>query len=510
MLGLDDLRAAGKTGPDAATGASGQTSDAGRSDAATSGSSAGSTAGSATGGSAGSAAGAGAGTTSGTSTGSVTGSTTGSATGAAGSTGGSTSGATTGAASGATAGTSGSTAGTSGSTAGSVSGSTTGATSGSTTGASGTATDGGTPVCTALALRCVGNAVQTCGSNGQWGTSVPCPATTPSCNAGVCGQPPSCQSSLAGTTNCGAGGQTSESCCASPSVPGGTYERTYTSETDGGATMEGDPATVSPFRLDKYLVTVGRFRQYVAYVTSASGAAPPDGSGKHVHLNGGSGLTNSNDPGTSETGWDAADWNQYIATGAAALSVWNANLSDAQCDPSSTYATWTAAASTQEKLPISCANWYEAAAFCIWDGGFLPTESEWEFAAVGGNQEREYPWGAAAPGTASQYAIYDCYYPSGGGTCSGVVNVAPVGTAALGAALWGQLDMAGEMFEWNLDWYAPYAAPCTDCAFLTPMTYRALRGGGFYLSSYLPPTGRDFGSPLPRDDLAGFRCARVP
>ena len=32
---------------------------------------------------------------------------------------------------------------------------------------------------------------------------------------------------------------------------------------DGGPTGEADPASVSGFRLDKYLVTVGRFRQYV-------------------------------------------------------------------------------------------------------------------------------------------------------------------------------------------------------------------------------------------------------
>ena len=60
-----------------------------------------------------------------------------------------------------------------------------------------------------------------------------------------------------------------------------------------------------------------------------------------------------------------------------------------------------------------------------------------------------------APGTANQYAIYGCYYPSGAGNCNlpqpGVANIAPVGTATLGAGLWGQLDLAGNMWEWNLD-----------------------------------------------------------
>ncbi len=49
-----------------------------------------------------------------------------------------------------------------------------------------------------------------------------------------------------------------------------------------------DPASVSGFRLDKYQVTVGRFRQFVA--ASVAGWRPAAGSGKHAHLNGGQGL----------------------------------------------------------------------------------------------------------------------------------------------------------------------------------------------------------------------------
>jgi sulfatase modifying factor 1 len=47
-----------------------------------------------------------------------------------------------------------------------------------------------------------------------------------------------------------------------------------------------------------------------------------------------------------------------------------------------------------------------------------------------------------------------------------VVNIAPVGTATLGAGAWGQLDMGGELLEWNLDAYSSsYPNPCTDCAY---------------------------------------------
>jgi formylglycine-generating enzyme required for sulfatase activity len=129
-----------------------------------------------------------------------------------------------------------------------------------------------------------------------------------------------------------------------------------------------------------------------------------------------------------------------------------------------------------ENLPINCVNWYEAYAFCIWDGGFLPSEAEWEYAAAGGSEQREYPWGSAAPGTANQYAIYDCDYGSDAGGCpnpgvGSIANIAPVGTATLGAGLWGQLDLIGDLMVWTLDGRAPYVDPCSDCSDL---------GGHFY------------------------------
>jgi formylglycine-generating enzyme len=105
--------------------------------------------------------------------------------------------------------------------------------------------------------------------------------------------PPSC-AGLAPT--CGANGD--EDCCASPAVTGGTFERSYY---DG--TAYSDPiysATVSSFRLDKFEITVRRFRKFV----DAGAPAPAAGAGKHAHLNGGSGLVAAD--GGYEPGWDVA------------------------------------------------------------------------------------------------------------------------------------------------------------------------------------------------------------
>lgn len=295
-------------------------------------------------------------------------------------------------------------------------------------------------------------------------------------------------------TNCGTG---SESCCTSLEVTGGTYSRTYTND-GGGPTGEAHPATVSGFRLDKYEVTVGRFRQFVAAWNGGSGWLPPAGSGKHTHLNGGRGLANSGNPGTYEAGWDATDWNDNVDPTDANLAF-----------PGS--ATWTNTPGSQESLPINVVNWFEAYAFCIWDGGFLPSEAEREYAAAGGSQELEYPWGSTPPGRGNQYAIYDCYYGNDAATCTGVANIAPVGTPTLGAGVWGQLDLAGNLWEWNLDFFATYVDPCTDCAYLVSAPERLVRGGIFSgTASYLLPPNRIYDGASDRSASAGFRCARAP
>ena len=98
------------------------------------------------------------------------------------------------------------------------------------------------------------------------------------------------------------------------------------------------------------------------------------------------------------------------------------------------------------------------------------------------------------------------YYGTGNAT-----DIAPVGTASLGAGYWNQLDLAGEVSEWNLDWYAAYAA-CTDCANTAPAAVgRVFRGGYFdYDATILLPPDRDENSPAFRDYGVGFRCARTP
>lgn len=306
-----------------------------------------------------------------------------------------------------------------------------------------------------------------------------------------------------------------ESCCTSLLVSGGKFNRTYNTAgatsgpPDGGWPDEANPATVSDFRLDKYPVTYGRFKQFFAAV--GGGWTPPAGSGKHTHLNGGLGLNTF--PVLSaaldyERGWDPS---------------WSGTLSSLA--PPAAGSGCVGSAAGEEPLPVNCVDWYTAYGFCIWDGGFLPSDAEWQYAAAGGSEERVFPWGSADPGTMNEYAVYDCYYGDGGNRNDAGCNVvtgaipvtvlAPVGAAPRGAGRWGQLDLAGELIQWTLDDQGLYANPCTDCSYLNiSTTLRAGRGGAFnaplsWMVQAQLPTYDFQHSP----DLAlelGIRCARTP
>ena len=177
-----------------------------------------------------------------------------------------------------------------------------------------------------------------------------------------------------------------------------------------------------------------------------------------------------------------------------------------------TYQTWTSAAGANEKRPIDCANWYQTEAFCIWDGGFLPSEAEWQYAAAGGSENRTYPWGSTAPGANASLAVYGCYW-GGAGSCTGVANIAPVGSVAAGNGRWGQSDLAGNVWEWTLDWFVyPYAnAASTNYANAAASSYQVFRGGSLASgASLLLASYRSGNAPSFRGIGYGARCARIP
>ena len=274
-----------------------------------------------------------------------------------------------------------------------------------------------------------------------------------------------------------------QSCCDAPLVTGGTFFRGYDLAIDGLHTDMTRPATVSTFRLDRYEVTVGRFRQYVLAGQGTQQNPPAAGAGAHAAI--------------ANSGWQTA-WNNSLPANTAGL------LADLGCS-----STWTPSAAANEDRPIDCVDWFQAMAFCAWDGGYLPTEAEWHYAASGGAEQRAYPW-SNPPGDTTINCSIANYNP--GTSCSPLLVVGT--TSPAGDGRWGHAELGGNALEWVLDWYAgSYPDPCVDCANLTPSTGRIGRGGSqsFDDAQYLRASNRyHMGTPSIPAGGVGMRCARAP
>ncbi|MFZ5896539.1 MAG: formylglycine-generating enzyme family protein [Myxococcota bacterium] len=361
------------------------------------------------------------------------------------------------------------------------------------------------------------NANKFCTGNGVWvdcRTPTDCPTPTnvcaqATCTNGVCGSSNrSSGASCAGNGSCdGAGtcigpvGKSCQSisltcqgvnCCQSRLIQGGTYlmGRGAVGSTDAcpsgmtcsdAAERPEHNATVSDFYMDTFEVTVGRFRQfYIVYDNVRQFAA---NSGANPHIAG--------------SGWQTA-WNSLLPANQGALST------AVQCGAQQTWPQ-TPNGATTENRPMNCVTWYEAAAFCAWDGGRLPTEAEWEYAAAGATANRLYPWGATAPdGTLANYIGY-----------ASRASTIQVGSFPSGRGVFGQYDLGGSMEEWQLDygstaWYGgPPGNPCNNCANLTAASTRITRGGSWETSAgLLRAAARSGGDPASRFEYRGIRCVR--
>jgi formylglycine-generating enzyme required for sulfatase activity len=246
------------------------------------------------------------------------------------------------------------------------------------------------------------------------------------------------------------------------------------------------PVTVSSFALDTFEITVGRFRKFIEFLANNPGWQPAKGAGAH--------------PLIANTGWNQGGWS-VVFPGVSELRR------QLKCD--SNYSVWTDAEGADENRPITCINWYEAFAFCAWDGGRLPTEAEWEYAATGGDDNRPYPWGNQEP-DCTYATFYNGYSCAGGSRLTSTVGSTPKGNGR-----WGQRDLAGNVWEWVLDTASIYsAAEYTDWANLTLGNMRVMRSGDAASihpgSSWIRSTrryGYDYATP---SATLGSRCAREP
>jgi iron(II)-dependent oxidoreductase len=167
---------------------------------------------------------------------------------------------------------------------------------------------------------------------------------------------------------------------------------------------------------------------------------------------------------------------------------------------------------TDEQLaphaPVTFVNWYEAEAWCRWARRRLPTEAEWEAAALGepagsrlANSKRRWPWGEPLP--LREHANLDFAF-------DGPVDVA---ACAAGDSAFGCRQMIGNVWEWTASDFVAFpgfaADPYEDYSQPWFNARKVLRGGSFATSARIARPGyRNFFTPERNDVIAGFRtCA---
>jgi formylglycine-generating enzyme required for sulfatase activity len=330
-------------------------------------------------------------------------------------------------------------------------------------------------------MQCNGLEQRTCGEDGKWQEPVKCQSR---CDRGGCVPAPSCER----LDNCAG----ELSCCDSVQVGPASFQLSYAVAERVEDKLEYHVRRVSrsirPLALDRFEVTVGRFHNFVdAYETARS---PGAGAGKH--------------PAFPDSGWQP-QWSDEngpmpltIGELSSALRARGESL-DLEAD---------------QTLPVRGVSWHLAFAFCIWDGGRLPTEAEWAYAADSG-EDRVYPWlSDPEPSITHERAVY-----SGEDTMP--VGPAPVGTHSSGKGPLGHEDLAGNVYEWMADVYtATLPATCHGPQDATVDELeclqrgaadadRVLRGGSYEdIARWLQNVRRSYQNPAEAKGAYGIRCAR--
>ncbi|HYR82530.1 MAG TPA: SUMF1/EgtB/PvdO family nonheme iron enzyme [Terriglobia bacterium] len=154
-------------------------------------------------------------------------------------------------------------------------------------------------------------------------------------------------------------------------------------------------------------------------------------------------------------------------------------------------------------LPVVNVNYQDAAEFCKWATAKfgttirLPTEAEWEYAALGHKKDSIYPWGFGSPYNVARFK---------GNEPRGVMTVA---RDAYPPNAFGLYNMSGNVWEWVSDFYSRdyyTISPVKNPAGSAQGTKRVIRGGSWADDeTQLRSARRGNRDPNERSDRIGFR-----
>jgi formylglycine-generating enzyme required for sulfatase activity len=154
-----------------------------------------------------------------------------------------------------------------------------------------------------------------------------------------------------------------------------------------------------------------------------------------------------------------------------------------------------------DHYPVAGIPWKDAVDYCIWAGGRLPIEVEWEYAAKG-IKGTIYPWGDA----------FECDGGNFSKSCTqcddGYPGPAPVESFPLGVSWCGAMDMAGNVWEWVGDAFNEYTIYYqANSTSQHSEELRVLRGGSWgYCPAFIRTTYRYAVTPDANYLAVGFRC----
>lgn len=177
--------------------------------------------------------------------------------------------------------------------------------------------------------------------------------------------------------------------------------------------------------------------------------------------------------------------------------------------------------------PVVHVAYEDALAYAKWVNARLPTEAEWEYAARGGLDQKEFVWGESDMPEGKHMAnTHQGDFPHENTGEDGFIATSPVGSFP--ANSFGLYDMSGNVWEWTSDWYhAEYYTYLFSSGVITvnpkgpdssydpaePRVPKKVQKGGSFLCtdkycSRYRPGGRGRADPNTATNHSGFRVVK--